>query len=940
MATISAEGETFIIDSRRARIISGTLHPARIPRPLWADRLLSARQCGLNTVEVPALWAAIEPRPNTFDFSHQNDLASFCTIAADIGLRCILRAGPYIGDAYPLGGIPTWLLPELTGPPRSADPSFIAPVARYFSALGEHLAKLQVTGGGPGKSSARSRLRVAPIILVQAEHEWLCPQEQAGDYIAELARLLREAGFTVPIISRNLLFNSTDTVLDTWAGYTNLYATVRQLRHIAPDTPSFVTGLRAGAENQWGLPKRSQKTPNSLLRAITEVIAASGHLNIAPFHRGTTPGHFAGALPHAPHAFATTGGDTDAPLTEAGARGPMYHAARLICTFARSFERLLADSDPDHAPVTIAPDAVAPPIADDETGAPRKDAPADAAAIAAVSRRGPLGTIVFIFNNEQHNPKAARTSILLPDGSTLPIYLGTRSACWVLVRAHLFARATLDYTNLTPFILAGESLVLVGPAGTPGLLSINNAPLEVTVPTSGQPIVEPHEGVNLIIANEEQAASIYAAPDAVYFGVRALTADHQPVFDSAPAIRIEHDGATHRLLPPKAPDPRTPTVTSISVAPCHEHTSGVSARYASIPAPDTLNALGADSGYGWMRMTWNSKSQARADITLFQCADRALVFADARLLGVVGDTPGAQGHTIPIPASRNAGERILTFLLDNIGRPSAGTSLIAPKGLFGPPTRSKKLRVPTPQLDTADIFDPLTLFAPIMGVEAGEVTRPERVTFKVTHRRSTPLAVQIDAFSDRAIIFANGAAVGWHERAGNGRIILPPDLLKRGINTIQFAVFHDPDAALAELKKSVSFLELDPAPFDKAAWAFARWEQPAPGAFTPLAKADATAPKLARYKGTPTWWRITFDTPDTSRPLFLDANGLSKGRLYLNDHDVGRYFVATHTGKPVPPQSRYYLPECWLNHDKPNELLIFDEHGHAPNKLSFTHNET
>lgn len=945
MATISAEGETFIIDAKRTRVISGTLHPARIPRPLWAHRLLAARQCGLNTVEVPAFWAAIEPRPGTFDFTGQNDLASFCAIAADIGLRCILRAGPYIGDAYPLGGLPTWLLAELTGPPRSSEPSFIAPVARYFSALGDQLAKLQITGGGGGSGGGgggtgggRSRLRVAPIILIQAEHEWLCPAEQAGDYIPELARLLREAGFTVPVITRNLLFNTADTVLDTWAGYANLFATVRQLRHIAPDVPSFVSGLRAGAENEWGQPKRSQKSPNSLLRAIAEVIAASGHFNIAPFHRGTTPADSAGALPHAPHAFATTGGDTDAPLTEAGARGPAYHAARLICTFTRSFERLLTDSELDDAPITIAPDALAPAIADDDTGAPRKDAPKDAAGVTAVSRRGALGSVVFLFNNEQHNPKTARTSILLPDGSTLPVYLGSRSVCWVLARAHLFARATLDYSNLTPFILSGESLVLVGPAGTPGLVSINNAPLEVTVPTSGHPIVERQEGVTLIIANEDQARSIYAAPDAVYSGVEGLTADDQPILAGAPALRINHDATTEKIPAPKAAEPKAPNVRSIAVAPSDEHASGASARYASIPAPDTLNALGADTGYGWMRMTWSTNSAAKSDMTFFQCADRALVYSDSKLAGIVGDTPGAQGHTLSIPGAK--GTRTLTFLLDNMGRPSAGTSLIAPKGLFGPPAQAKKLRVPAPHLENADIFDPLMLFAPIMNVEAGEVTHPKRVTFKVTHRRSTPLAIQMDAFNDRAIIFANGAAVGWHEMTGNGRIILPPDLLKRGVNIIQFAVFEDPDTAMAGLKKIVAFYDLDPTPYDKASWAFARWEHPNPDAYTQLPKADTTAPKLAKYKNTPTWWRVTFDATDNTRPLFLDAKGLTKGRLYLNNHDIGRYFVATHTGKAVPPQSRYYLPECWLNTDEPNTLLIFDEHGHAPNKISFTHDES
>ena len=39
---------------------------------------------------------------------------------------------------------------------------------------------------------------------------------------------------------------------------------------------------------------------------------------------------------------------------------------------------------------------------------------------------------------------------------------------------------------------------------------------------------------------------------------------------------------------------------------------------------------------------------------------------------------------------------------------------------------------------------------------------------------------------------------------------------------------------------------------------------------------------------------------------------------YIN---VGRYFNATRTGKPVGPQSRYYLPEPWLRTDAPKPPL-------------------
>src|SRR5690606_38617250 len=82
----------------------------------------------------------------------------------------------------------------------------------------------------------------------------------------------------------------------------------------------------------------------------------------------------------------------------------------------------------------------------------------------------------------------------------------------------------------------------------------------------------------------------------------------------------------------------------------------------------------------------------------------------------------------------------------------------------------------------------------------------------------------------------------------------------------------------------------------------------------------------------PRWFRSTFSVARADVPLWLEPRGMSKGQVYLNGHNVGRYFVATADGKAVPPQSRYYLPEPWLHTDKPNELILFDEHGKHPGK--------
>ena len=77
--------------------------------------------------------------------------------------------------------------------------------------------------------------------------------------------------------------------------------------------------------------------------------------------------------------------------------------------------------------------------------------------------------------------------------------------------------------------------------------------------------------------------------------------------------------------------------------------------------------------------------------------------------------------------------------------------------------------------------------------------------------------------------------------------------------------------------------------------------------------------------------------PFTSSSVRPPGSGIDEGQLYLNGRNLCRYFVSTPTGKKVPPQQLYYLPEPWLKTDGENELLIFDEHGASPAKTKLTY---
>ena len=59
------------------------------------------------------------------------------------------------------------------------------------------------------------------------------------------------------------------------------------------------------------------------------------------------------------------------------------------------------------------------------------------------------------------------------------------------------------------------------------------------------------------------------------------------------------------------------------------------------------------------------------------------------------------------------------------------------------------------------------------------------------------------------------------------------------------------------------------------------------------------------------------------RPIYrLSTKGLTRGSVWLNGHNLGRY----------PEKIKIdgiYLPECWLK-DGANEAVVFDEEGTVP----------
>lgn len=102
------------IDGTPVQIISGAIHYFRVPKGLWRDRLLKLKQCGLNAVGTYVCWNLHEPEPGIYDFSGMLDLEKYIIEVQRLGLHMILWPGSFICAEWDNGGLPAWLMTQMS----------------------------------------------------------------------------------------------------------------------------------------------------------------------------------------------------------------------------------------------------------------------------------------------------------------------------------------------------------------------------------------------------------------------------------------------------------------------------------------------------------------------------------------------------------------------------------------------------------------------------------------------------------------------------------------------------------------------------------------------------------------------------------------------------------------------------------------------------------
>ena len=323
MTTFTIDRENFLLDGQPFRILSGAMHYFRIPPSCWRDRLEKMKAMGLNTLETYVAWNLHEPRPGQFDFKGWLDLAAYIRLAGELGLKVIVRPGPYICSEWEFGGLPAWLLKDPGMRVRCLYPPYLAAVDRFFDALLAQLEPLQAARGGP-------------ILAMQVENEYGSFGNDHA-YLRYLEEGLRARGYEGFLFTSDgpedamLQYGTLPHIFKTANFGSGAREAFAKLREYQPEGPLMCSEFWNGWFDHWG-ERHHSRSPLDAAQALDEILAAGASVSLYMFHGGTNFGFMSGAnaAPGPRYQAAVTSYDYDAALDEAGNPTAKYAAFREV----------------------------------------------------------------------------------------------------------------------------------------------------------------------------------------------------------------------------------------------------------------------------------------------------------------------------------------------------------------------------------------------------------------------------------------------------------------------------------------------------------------------------------------------------------------------------------------------------------------------------------
>jgi len=600
---------------------------ARVPRALWADRLLRLKRAGFNCVEVYTFWNYHEPREGVFDFTGDHDLGAFLRLVKSMGMYAIVRVGPYYCAEWDNGGYPLWLKFKPGVRVREPNAAFETAVGHFFDHLLPIVAANQINHGGA-------------VILVQLENEhtlgWGTAMPNA--YFTWLRSAALAHGIEVPYFFSGL-HHASDPAGNT-------------LNFDDPGRPNpwMTTEFWSVWYNAYG---SGSAEASRYERRTWKIIARGGNgYNYYMAHGGSN--------------FGYTNNDEDAASYDYGAAvgqggdlRPIYYAFKRAAFFARSFAEVLENSVGD----TVRGDWI-------RGAAVRGLAAGDSVRVNV--RRGPAGEIVFL-----DNTSSSRARVLVGEDT---VVLAPRE-----IFPYVRRFGTLKGNTLRIFGIVGKTLIVYGERRTRGQLHFSSGELSVTV----GPTVATYRvgGLRVLVMDREMANRTWVVDDKIICGPAYVGAFAEGrmetegngdalVFTANDVVKYTGNGVL-RPMGLKAEVRGWLNASAVaSAAPGYDDSKWRTSQW-----PAQMGADGDTTADAWYRVPLTADSTG--DYTLLvEGADRARAFLDGVSLGPVAIKEGV------IPLHLTAGHHLLAIFTAHDGRDKLAGYLgaldsVARKGLYG-----------------------------------------------------------------------------------------------------------------------------------------------------------------------------------------------------------------------------------------------------------------
>jgi hypothetical protein len=179
---IGVNSHSLLFDGQPVFPVMGEIHYSRVPQAEWREELLKMKAGGVDIVATYVFWIHHEEIEGQWDWSGQRDLKKFLQTCGEVGLKVVVRCGPWCHGEVRNGGFPDWVAAHKDWKLRSTDTNFLAPVKILYSEISKQLAGELWKDGGP-------------VIGIQVDNEF----GGSPNYLMALKKLAIDAGIDVPL---------------------------------------------------------------------------------------------------------------------------------------------------------------------------------------------------------------------------------------------------------------------------------------------------------------------------------------------------------------------------------------------------------------------------------------------------------------------------------------------------------------------------------------------------------------------------------------------------------------------------------------------------------------------------------------------------------------------------------------------------------------------